>query len=55
MRKEIIFVCRLILKVKIKISFEGTEYRLTIISQFQELQILLLLGEKKTQNIPHCD
>lgn len=34
-------------KVKIKISFEGTEYRLTIISQFQELQFLLLLGEKK--------
>lgn len=52
MRKEIIFVCRLSLKVKIKISFEGTEYRLTIISQFQELQFLLLLGEKKTQTFP---
>lgn len=52
MTKEIIFVRGLSLKIKIKISFEGTEYRLPIISQVQELQFLLLLGKK---NVPHCD
>lgn len=51
MTKEIIFVCGLSLKIKIKIFFEGTRYRLAIISQIQELQFLLL-GRK---NGPHCD
>lgn len=39
-------MCGLSLKIKIKISFEGTEYRLAIISQIQTLQFLLLLGGK---------